>query len=303
MSHSRSLHKLALIVVAAALLLALAGQTVAGQTTSPAGTGTPTAQPTPVTTPTAVATSTPPSGKDLLAAANTAIAAKNTYHLVSDQQVVIPKNQRTVSHSVGDLSLKPVMEHSVGTTRQTNLKKSPQTTTVTHEKVIAVGNTLAVQSNKKAWQCVNLTTATNAVQGLVNGLLGSVKLLSTDNLGQETVNNLPVWHVRVVMSVSPSGKAQRLTAGYYISQADNTLVRETASGTLTIMKTKYQQTLSSNYSQYGEVWSVKLPSACAQTQATSAPPTAYLQAVLDAVPHLLALGPRTAGGLMLHLPR
>lgn len=53
-----------------------------------------------------------------------------------------------------------------------------------------------------------------------------------------------------------------INSEYYISQADKTLVRETGSGTLSLLGITITEHVASDYTNYAEAVHVKLPKAC-----------------------------------------
>jgi len=62
--------------------------------------------------------------------------------------------------------------------------------------------------------------------------------------------------------VELSGQTLPITADYYISQADFTLVRVTASASGTISGVTVNENIVQNYTKYGEKVKVTLPAAC-----------------------------------------
>jgi hypothetical protein len=261
------MYRLTLVILALALLLALAAGTVAGQTTSPTATPTGvTATPstTPVATPTGTVTPTVPAAQDLLDSMNTAMTARNTYHIAEHQVAVIRKQMRDVVDARSDESIKPLMARLKETDHVTTLSRQPPTTTVRHSTTILVKKRGATRTNHGAWQCINLGKIQQQVGSVVSSLVGSAHLESEDTLGLETVNSVPVWHVRVLIGLSSQKKP--LTSDYYISQSDRTLVRETVSGTLTILNTSVTESILEDYSRYGESVHITLPAACAATK-------------------------------------
>lgn len=245
---------------AAILLLGfwLAGGEARVQATEPAP-GTPSgATTTPVPSPTVTATPSVPSGQDLLTQMSTAMVAKNTYHGTYRSVTEVPAVQRQVENLQADVSIKPALEREVGTIRLTQLNRQPTKSTTQRERVILVKKRLATKTGKKAWAC----TTVSQVAQTVGSVHGATKIESLTTLGPETVSAISVWHVREVATVSILGQSVPVTADFYISQADFTMVRATISDSLTISGITATANVVQDFSKYGEKVKVKLPAAC-----------------------------------------
>lgn len=250
-------YAIAVVMITLTLAFWLVGGEARGQSSgTPTDTPTPTA--TPVPSPTVTATPSIPSGQDLLTQSGTAVTAKNTFHETLRLNLEVPSTARVVERFHGDVSLKPLLEHLVGTARVTQLNTQPAKTMTQREEIVVVKKKTASKTGKKAWSC----TTTDQTTQIVNGILASAKIQSVDNLGPETINAVPVWHVRAVVTVDVSGQTLPITADYYISQADFTLVQVTASASGTISGVTVTEKIVQNFSKYGEKVKVTLPAAC-----------------------------------------
>lgn len=251
----------AILILAAALsaVFWLAGGQARGQSTA-TGTGTPTTG-TPVVLPTVTSTPTIPGAQDLLTRTGAAVTAKNTFHETSRVTVEVPSIARQVQSLQADISGKPLLEHAVETIRMTQLNTQPAKTTTQHDEIVVVKKKLAVKVGKKAWSCTSVPSAAQTAQAL-GQVIGTPTLKSVETLGAETINSIPVWHVRAIATLSVSGSSAPLTADYFISQADLTMVRVTVSGSVTVSGVTASVTSVQDYTKYGEKVKVTLPAAC-----------------------------------------
>ncbi|HLJ67586.1 MAG TPA: hypothetical protein VKX16_09530, partial [Chloroflexota bacterium] len=248
-----------LLPILAVILLAWLGHGQAQSQTVGTATPTPVAEtPTPTTTPTPTATASIPSARDLLTQMSLAITAKNSFHQSSRTSIVIPQTTKELETVQGDVSLRPLLQHIVGTIRTTRLTLHPAKTTTQHEEIVVVKKKAASKFGKKAWTCTTLAKVTQTV----GGLLGGASIQSLDNLGAEVVRAIPVWHVRAVVTVKLSGSTLPITDDLYIAQADSTLVRETASASASFFGVTFDEKVTQDNSRYGETVKVKLPTAC-----------------------------------------
>lgn len=263
-------HAIAACVLTVVPALWLAGGVARGQSTG-TGTGTPPAT-TPVASPTATVTPSLPSGQDLLARMVTAMAARNTYHVTTHSDEEIPLMARAISTSQEDVSTKPRLGHFVETTRTTRLDTWPARTTTRREESVIVKNSVATRIGTKPWSCTTISQITQ----VVGGVFGPPKIQSIDNLGPETVDFTPAWHVREVAVLTFEGQLEPITADYYISQADFTLVHVTGSDSLTFSGVTAHATIVQDVTNYGETVRVRLPAAC---KGTSTPAAALARAL------------------------
>lgn len=270
------------IVLLGGMLLMWLGiqQPVRGQTTGPSATPTP--SPTPVGTQV-------PSADALLKQMAAADLAKKTVHL-KESLTLTSTVVRDVSASHGDESLRKAEIREYGTDRTTDLTKQPPRTKVTHSAIILVKTEAAIRENHKAWQCVNLKKFESTLAGSIGSILNSASITEA-NLGTTTVDEIPVWHVQVTVSLPGfTTPGQPAVEDMYISQADNTLVQETTSLTSTLniesgKKTKSLQLAESvvdNYSKYGESVRFRLPAACRSKKRLAASISAAMPALMQA---------------------
>jgi hypothetical protein len=258
------------------LSLWLADGAARGQSSGTAtDTSTPTA--TPVASPTVTSPPSIPSGQDLLTQSGTAVAAKNTFHETLRLNLAIPSLARVDERFQGDISLKPLLEHLVGTIRTTQLNTQPAKTTTQRAQIIVVKKKEGTKTGKKAWSC----SAVDQTTQVASGLLGSAQIQSVDNLGAETVGAVPAWHVRAVVTVKVSGQTLPATADLYISQADLTLVRMIASASASISGVTVNEKVVQNFSKYGEKVKVTLPAACKGKTTSADAVVARLAPVFD----------------------
>lgn len=254
-------YAIAVSLLALIFVLWLTGGQARGQSTG-TGTGTPTTG-TPVVVPTVIATPTIPSGQDLLTRMAAAMAAKNTYHETTHSTVEIPSITRGGVTAQSDVSIKPRLWHIIATTRATMLNVQPARTTTRRQEVVVVKQKLAVKVGKRAWSCSSVPSGAQVGAQVLVPASGTARIKSIDNLGAETVNTVPVWHVREVVTVSAAGTSTPLITGdYFISQADYMLVRLTSSGSMTVSGVTGKVTNVQDYTNYGEAVNVTLPAAC-----------------------------------------
>jgi hypothetical protein len=138
------------------------------------------------------------------------------------------------------------------------LDRQPATTTTRRVEVIVVRQRAAIKDGKNPWSCTSVGQITQGVSSLI----GSSQVQSVENLGPETLGAVAVWHVRATVMVALGGTPVPISADYYIAQADFTLLRETASASLTISGVTVTEKIVQDFSEYGERVSVKLPAAC-----------------------------------------
>ncbi len=217
-------------------------------------TGTATPSPTPTVTP----TSTIPSGQDLLNQMSAGFETKNTVHAVTHEVTDLTEpstHLRVTTDLTQDLSEKPLRGHVTGTIKTTILIPAPATTKTQHDQVIVAKSKVATKIGKKAWTCSVLTTSSSSSTT-------SSTIVSIKNLGADTVNTVPVWHVQEFATIDITGQTVPETADYYISQADGTAVRSTTSDSLISDGATANTTTVTDFSRYGETVHAKLPAAC-----------------------------------------
>lgn len=250
-------HVIALCLVTLILGFWLAGGEARGQSTGP----TTVATATPVISPTASPTPSIPSGQDLLRKMATAVAAKNTVHVTTLSTVEAPGTARLVINEQGDFSLKPRLEHAVVTTRTTQLNRKPVKTTTERDTTIIVKKRQADKTGKKPWTC-SAAPKVSGITPTTGGAGIAPTIRSVTNLGAETLNTVPVWHVRQVETLDIFGQSVPGTVDSYISQADFTLIRFTLFDSVTISGMTATSRIVEDYSRYGEKVKVTLPTAC-----------------------------------------
>lgn len=222
-----------------------------GQAANPTGTPAPSATPVP--------TSTLPAAQDLVARANAANRRKGSVHFTASYILEQPKLARITQSVVGDLLYRGIRARERVTQRTTQLNQTPQATQVQHIQIVLVGQTGAMRTDGKKWQCQNVQGLQQTLQGMANQLVGPGQTTMA-TLGSESAAGVAVWHVQIKQNVPLS--TEPMTEDIYISQADDTVQRLSISGSLTVQGQTLQERLSEKFSRYGEKIQIKLPKAC-----------------------------------------
>lgn len=238
--------------------------------------------------PPAAATATPAATPDPQALMQQAYAnqpAQGAVHWRETTTYRTPKQSRETDWTVGDLSWRDTLLHQVTTARTTNLHKKPNTTTTSKTIDLIARGVLAERTDKQPWDCsaVDFSSASVAGSGSDSGDLSSVLTgtasFTETNLGLETLNGVPVWHLRETMAI-PGGTPQGHpgVGDYYISEADEIPLREVVSLTMlfpvpwsgsSVRTVKVIEHSTLDYTNYGETFGVTLPKACRGTQAAA----------------------------------
>lgn len=255
-----------ILILFACALVVLAAPGAQGQSSTQA---TGTSQATPVPTPLA---------QDLIAQSYAAQQRQGAMHWTESLHFSTPKKSRETDITTGDISWRDNLLRQVTTAHTTNLHKKPNTTHVSKTRELAAAGVLATRTDKKPWDCstADLSSGDSSGSGdeVSDSFLEDAQFTET-NLGLETLNGIQVWHVRETMTIpgmTPQGRPG--VGDYYISQADQTPVREIVSLTMTFLlpakgssytREKIIQHSVQNYGQYGETFQVTLPRACRGT--------------------------------------
>lgn len=235
-------------------------------------------------TPTPVPTDTPlPPAKDILQQAYAAQAARGSVHYQEVVKFSTPKVSRETDKTHGDISWRDALMREYTTATVTNLTKKPNKTRVTHSTLLAAEGRLASRTGKQKWDCSYLTFPTSGSgSGSGSGedlsAIFNTASFTQANLGPETLNGIPVWHIRETMTIpGVTPKGQPGTGDYYISQSDVVPLREVVSLTMNMVdpgsasgRMKIIQHSTQDYSQYGETFSVTIPAACSTQKARAA---------------------------------
>jgi hypothetical protein len=187
-----------------------------------------------------------------------AIIGKNTYHEdLKGKASLSQNNQHLTLVGTLDASLSPLAAREVLTTSGTvNVggKSTKQTIQLT---LIAANGRLALRIGHTKWACGSASSlGSNAVPGL------SAASGTATTIGSTTVNGTSTWHVHADIPNSTGASSATSPSELYISQADFTLVREHDTIKLKISGATMTETLTGNFSRYGEPVSIALPKAC-----------------------------------------
>jgi hypothetical protein len=275
------LSRLLVLLLASALALVLSPG-AHGQTSPPA-TATPQPPPPATTTPQPTPTALP-SAADLVAGMERAQEGKGSVRWTERDTYTTPHASRELDTIHGDISWRDGLLRQLTTTRTTNLRKKPNPTHISTSTDLVAGGILATRTNKQPWDCSALDLSSGGSSGsgssstdLGTALLGNARFTET-NLGAETLNGVPVWHLRETMAipgVTPKGKPG--VGDYYVTQADDTPLREIVSLTTTFVfpgegssytRVKVIQHSTTNFTAYGETFHVRIPRACRGTPHT-----------------------------------
>ncbi|MDQ2745147.1 MAG: hypothetical protein M3Z66_23015 [Chloroflexota bacterium] len=209
--------------------------------------------------PHAVAARTPGARTLLGTAAATTLAA-GTYHITSVWTVSVPAKLRSITHSHGDVATQPLEAHLYLDIDTSQLDgETPQPGTQREQQVV-VGATVAVGGKGRSWNCAVLQDPGKVLGTLLPGSNSPVRV-SYGPVTAGMLGSVPVWRVREFDSVP--GGTQRATIDYFISQAESTLLRDVITERLALSNVPVTETLTHDYSRYGERIRIKLPLACA----------------------------------------
>jgi hypothetical protein len=234
---------------------------------------TATASPTPVTTIPAGA----PSGHDLLARATALLLHQGTAHLTFDNEFAVAglagggRNNGTA-----DLDFRrfpaAARSHNDSTWTVPDLGDASS-----HGDFVQVGGRNAYRENRRKWNCDSTKSLgrSDVIGWVVDGTL-----TTPVNVGSDTIDGTPVWHVQAQLPKSYSWSSsfaplQTLTVDLYISQADGGFVRERESFTAKL-RTHYLVALNvegpatvnvvsiADFGPYGQPMTIRLPKHCGQ---------------------------------------
>ena len=261
--------------VAASVVLVAAGFCwMAGQSVTAGTTHADNATPVATTTVTLGTPAVVPSAKSLLAAALAQFAAQKTVHVKYglSEKLPIGKGVTIAMASEGDMSLvKPQQGHLVTAQTVSGVGQPSQTLPVAES--IFRGKPLASRSGIGPWKCTKLKTSLSSTQLSLSPSISGPSAAHTTlhfskalNLGPETIDGTPVWHLRNTGRLSVGAKktleVERLQLEYYVAQSDLTLRRLTEIGAATISKQKLTANVTADFSMYGEPVNVVLPAEC-----------------------------------------
>ncbi len=259
------------ILAGVAVGLVLVAQPARGQVQPGTATATPVATGIPTATATVVETPALPMGKDLVAAAQQLLLARKTAHLVitgtSRSGQVTGKIQ-----GAGDVEFSTGNSHQITTSHTTRLVHQRRVTSSLRVEQIQVGKTLATRTKGGAWACIPVTTATQPFD-LSNpfNTKHPAATVTFTTVGLVTILGAPAWHVRVTDAApQPAALGGKISVGYYIAQADSTLLRVSVNlkarlnlGTAKKKKlVSYSIVETEDLSNYGEAVTFTLPKAC-----------------------------------------
>jgi hypothetical protein len=203
----------------------------------------------------AMAQTASPDPQELLGKAAATILSAGSYHLTITWDISIPGTLDSITHSHGDVAVRPLGAHLYLHTHTTRFDGSSGAATQREQEVVAQGR-VAVGGKGKRWTCARLRDPGVALGTLLPGVSATHRI-SLQTVGPDTVDGVAVWHVREVDAVS--GSAHRATIDYYISQSESTLVEDVVTAQQTLNDEPVTETLTHHYSKYGEQVRFKLP--------------------------------------------
>ena len=212
-------------------------------------------------TPTAVApTPTPaaPAPAVLIGEMQRAIKRAGSAHLSVVASVRVKKLIATRPELRGDYSWRNSKLRLKGTATSTDLTQTASSQQVMQVVGVGVGKRSAWRNNGESWTCGTERPALDRTTfiGFTNPSAASAQIL-----GADTVNGVPVWHAQLKVKDPLQLSKAVVLADVYISQSDFTVVRETVSATVTDTENT-REGLSVDYTNYGQVVSIKLPKTC-----------------------------------------
>jgi hypothetical protein len=234
---------------------------------------TATASPTPVTTILVGA----PSGHDLLARATALLLEQGTAHLTFDDEfAVVGLTGGGRNSGTADLDFRrfpaATRSHYDSTWTVPDLGDASS-----HGDFVQVGGRGAFRENRGKWNCESSTSLgrSDVIGWVVDGAL-----TTPVNVGSDTIDGTPVWHVQARLPKSYSWSSAfaplpTLTVDLYISQADGGFVRERESFTAKLRK-HYFVALNvegpamvkvvsiADFGPYGQPMTIQLPKHCGQ---------------------------------------
>lgn len=255
------------VVLGSLLALMASGHDVKGQNPSPSPTGTPlvapTSEPALTSSPTASPTIGPPSGPDLIVAMKSAVKEAGSVRAAGSVSLELLRHSRIVENITANTSWTQAMVKLSGQITQIDFTKPPKSTSQMGTYV-EVATHSASKLGRAKWLCETSSRTLKNNLLLLAGFLYTKKVGAL-NLGAAIVDSVPVWHVRAIQTSRPIEylpPTRPLQADLYISQTDNTVVRETWSLTVATPTARLKQSLTLDYSNYGEMFSATLPKAC-----------------------------------------
>ena len=238
------------LLLSGSLALVLTSDPARSQTTPPSPSPTATLIPTPTVTP----TPTPLSAKQLIARMKAAVKAKGSAHVSESGSLVVPRVEKESLSARAYVSSRDKRAHIVASSHTSLTLKGQTKTFDQHEETISVGRRAATRFNGQVW------AGSASLPGTYDLIAAPPQLKSPVNLGPETINQVPVWHVRAVANDKKTH--DRYKINYYIAQADYTLVRQTIRLVFGTGSGNDTLKLTLNYSNYGEPVTAKLPAMC-----------------------------------------
>jgi hypothetical protein len=251
-----------LAAVSAAHASAPAGvalQTTSTATPTASPTATPSPSPTPTATATPTATLTPPSGKILLAAAETALGQKNTFHEDARIKLNFAFLVTGTIRVTGDVALKQRASFTHITGTLSALGKAQKQ----NEYDIQIKKQLWVKSAKthNTWQKAKPGTTASSVATSSDPLSlksATVKISGLKVTGSSTVGDVSVWQVQGTVT-DKSDPKQVLKGKITLLIAQDTNLPYELDETINDTKDGIQLSGKIAFSNFGEKLSIKAP--------------------------------------------
>jgi hypothetical protein len=191
----------------------------------------------------------------------TADRKKNSVHIALQVQATTPGTLDLSMHLTGDASNHPqlISEVVTVTTRsssgtQTSLPKSSRL------QAVVVGDRVAVRKGKGSWNCQTLQSFLKEFFDVMKTL--NPRIQSTELAGTNAIDRISVWHVRAQETATLLGGSLTAPVDLYISRADFTLVREHVTAIMDTGSGSLHETLTADFTRYGESVRVALPADC-----------------------------------------
>jgi hypothetical protein len=218
-----------------------------------------------------------PSGHDLLARATALLLQQGTAHLTFDNEFAVAGlagGGRTNGTTDLDFRRFPAAarSHNDSTWTVPDLGDASS-----HDDFVHVGGRNAYRENRRKWNCESTKSLgrSDVIGWVVDGTLTTPL-----NVGSDTIDGTPVWHVQAQLPKSYSWSSAfaplpTLTVDLYISQADGGFVRERESFTAKLRR-HYSVALNvegpatvkvvsvADFGPHGQPMTIQLPKHCGQ---------------------------------------
>lgn len=261
-------------MVAASVALVVASSCwIAGQSVTAGATHADNATPSATTTVTPGTPAVVPSAKSLLASAAAQFTVLKSFHvagLIHESVTGKTPGSLTIA-SESDISVvKPQQEHTTATTSITGgLTSSPP---IPPLEIARRGNRLAVRSGTGLWQCTKVKTLPASTPLPItsspkssSSLGGTTHISKLANLGTETIDGTLVWHIHsagIYVPMTKKVQKAKVQLDIYVTKSDFTVRRYSVVETSPMKKGKLTMNITEDFSMYGELVNVVLPTEC-----------------------------------------